>query len=53
MEMAASPIERSWCVLEFVRCNGFVAIQRVPTAMKLQSFLFQIAVTSCFSVQRV
>ena len=27
-EMAASPIERSWCVLESARCNSFVAVQR-------------------------
>lgn len=26
--MAASPTERSWCVLEFARCNSFVAVQR-------------------------
>jgi hypothetical protein len=26
-EMAASPTERSWCVLEFARCNSFVAVQ--------------------------
>ena len=26
--MAGSQTERSWCVLEFVRCNSFVAIQR-------------------------
>ena len=27
-EMAASPTERSWCVLEFAWCNSFVAVQR-------------------------
>jgi len=27
-EMAASPSERSWCVLEFARCNSFVAVRR-------------------------
>jgi hypothetical protein len=27
-KMAASPTERSWCVLEFARCNSFVAVQR-------------------------
>ena len=27
-EMAASPTERSWCVLVFARCNSFVAAQR-------------------------
>ena len=26
--MAASSTERSWCVLEFARCNSFVAVQR-------------------------
>jgi len=26
--MAASPTERSWCVLEFARSNRFVAVQR-------------------------
>jgi hypothetical protein len=26
--MAISPTERSWCVLEFARCNSFVAVQR-------------------------
>jgi hypothetical protein len=26
--MAASPTERSWCVLEFEHCNSFVAVQR-------------------------
>jgi hypothetical protein len=26
--MAASPTERSWCVLEFALCNSFVAVQR-------------------------
>ena len=26
--MAASSTERSWCVLEFARCNGFVVVQR-------------------------
>jgi len=27
-EMAATPTERSWCVLEFFRCNSFVTVQR-------------------------
>jgi hypothetical protein len=57
--MAASPTERSWCVLEFVRCNSFVAVQsalrrqfgRRDPPMKLQKFLFQMVVTSCISVQ--
>jgi len=26
--MAASPSERNWCVLEFARCNSFVAVRR-------------------------
>ena len=26
--MAASPSERSWCVLELARCNSFVAVRR-------------------------
>ena len=26
--MAASPTERSWCVLEFALCNSFVVVQR-------------------------
>jgi hypothetical protein len=26
--MAASPTERSWCILEFARCKSFVAVQR-------------------------
>jgi len=26
--MAAPPTERRWCVLEFARCNSFVAVQR-------------------------
>jgi hypothetical protein len=26
--MSASPTERNWCVLEFARCNTFVAVQR-------------------------
>jgi hypothetical protein len=58
-EMAASPTKCSWCVLEFALCNSFEA---VPSAfrrqfgrrghdMKLQTFLFQMVVTSCMSVQ--
>jgi hypothetical protein len=110
-EMAFSPTERSWCVLEFARCNSFVIsscaissrtmftshyfqrhyqncesastpqsgtshktnlrgfgrnwsiawtsavshVGRTPNAfkvtMKLQTFLFQMVVTSCISVQ--
>jgi hypothetical protein len=57
--MAASPTERSWCVLEFARCNSFVAVQRAFRRqfgrrghyIKLQTFLFQMVVTSCISVQ--
>jgi hypothetical protein len=53
--MATSPTERSWCVLEFARCNSFVAVERAFRRqfglsghyMKLQTFLFQMVVTSC------
>jgi hypothetical protein len=58
-EMAASPTERIWYVLEFARCNSFVVVQRAFRLqfgrrghyMKLQKFLVQMVVTSCISVQ--
>jgi hypothetical protein len=58
-KMAASPTERSGCALEFSRCKRFVAVQRAFRRkfgrrghyMKLQTFIFQIVVISCISVQ--
>jgi hypothetical protein len=58
-EMAASPTERSWCVLEFARCISCVVVQRAFRRqfgrrghyMKLKTFLFYMVVTSCISVQ--
>jgi hypothetical protein len=58
-EMAALPTELILCVLEFARRNSFVAVQRAlrrqfgrrGPPMKLQTFLFQIVLTSCISVQ--
>jgi hypothetical protein len=57
--MAASPTERSWCVLEFARFSSFVAVQRAirwqfgsrGNYVKLQTFLFRIVVTLCIFVQ--
>jgi hypothetical protein len=51
--------ERSCCVQEFARCNSFVDVQRAFRRqfgrrghyMKLQTFLFQMVVTSCISFQ--
>jgi hypothetical protein len=34
-EMAASPTERSWCVLEFALRNNFVAVQRAWGAHRM------------------
>jgi hypothetical protein len=55
--MAASLTERSLCVLEFAWCNCCGGSTRVSTAiwtswslMKLQTFVFQMIVTSCISV---
>jgi hypothetical protein len=49
-EMAASPTERSWCVLEFARLTvlwGFNARWTSWSLVKPQTFLFQTVVTSC------
>jgi hypothetical protein len=58
-EMAASPTERSWCVLKFAPCIAWTpAVSHVgrtsnafKVTMKLQTFLFQMVVTWCISVQ--
>jgi hypothetical protein len=54
-EMAASPTERSWCVLEFARCIAWTSamshMQRTSNAfkvtIKLHTFIFQMVSRIC------
>jgi hypothetical protein len=57
--MAASSTERIWCVLEFARCIAWISavshvgrtLNAFKVTVKLQTFLFQMVVTTCISVQ--